>query len=63
MAFMVFVLLAIYFTFTLACVSYSDIQYLGYFQLFIGSVSLFFSIWMVFGPLFWNLHIVYGTLC
>jgi hypothetical protein len=36
--------------------TYSDIQYLGYFQLFIGSVSLFSRIWIGFGPLVLILH-------
>jgi hypothetical protein len=41
----------------------SDIQYLGYFQLFIGSVSLFFlGYGLVFGPLVLEFHIVYGTI-
>jgi hypothetical protein len=32
--------------------TYSDIQYLGYFQLFLGSVSLFFlGYGLIFGPL------------
>lgn len=44
--------------------TYSDIQYLGYFLLFIGSVSLFF---LGYGLVFWTLgfgilHIVYGTI-
>lgn len=44
--------------------TYSDIQYLGYFQLFLGSVSLFF---LGYGLIFWALgfgilHIVYGTI-
>ena len=44
--------------------TYSDIQYLGYFQLFLGSVSLFF---LGYGLVFWTLgfgilHIVYGTI-
>ncbi|MGZ9675195.1 hypothetical protein [Flavobacterium sp. GNP001] len=44
--------------------TYSDIQYLGYFQLFLGSVSLFF---LGYGLIFWTLgfgilHIVYGTI-
>lgn len=44
--------------------TYSDIQYLGYFQLFLGSVSLFF---LGYGLIFWTLgfgilHIIYGTI-
>lgn len=44
--------------------TYSDIQYLGCFQLFLGSVSLFF---LGYGLIFWTLgfgilHIVYGTI-
>lgn len=44
--------------------TYSDIQYLGYFQLFLGSVSLFI---LGYGLIFWTLgfgilHIVYGTI-
>ncbi|MBC5863559.1 hypothetical protein [Flavobacterium turcicum] len=44
--------------------TYSDIQYLGYFQLFLGSLSLFF---LGYGLIFWTLgfgvlHIVYGTI-
>ena len=44
--------------------TYSDIQYLGYFQLFLGSVSLFF---LGYGLIFWTLgfgilHILYGLV-
>lgn len=44
--------------------TYSDIQYLGYCQLFLGSVSLFF---LGYGLIFWTLgfgilHIIYGTI-
>lgn len=44
--------------------TYSDIQYLGYFQLFLGSASLFF---LGYGLIFWTLgfgilHVVYGTI-
>lgn len=44
--------------------TFSDIQYLGYFQLILGSISLFF---LGYGLVFWTigfgiLHIVYGTI-
>ena len=44
--------------------TYSDVQYLGYFQLILGCVSLFF---LGYGLIFWSLgfgilHIVYGTI-
>ncbi len=44
--------------------TYSDIQYLGYFQLFLWSVSLFF---LGYGLIFWTLgfgilHILYGLV-
>ncbi len=44
--------------------TYSDIQYLGYCQLFLGSISLFF---LGYGLIFWTLgfgilHVVYGAI-